>query len=279
MILRYTVLIVCLVMLTPAAFADGSAADVSSVAQARTLYESGKAHYNLGEYGEALDDFKRAYRLRQDAAILFNIAQCHRMLGQFELAARYYRTFKRELPDDRDSSAVDRLIADMDKAVQERSARQPPTGTKPPAPVIAAPSAPLPVPAPDAVVASPQPTTPMLASTPRSSRRSMIAGSAVAAVGVVSLAGGVVAGVLAQRASDDINAAARAMQPFDPSKQAAGHTAQLASDGLFTVGAVAVVSGVVLLALGRREQLRARAMTLTSQVGPHAVAATIQGRF
>jgi tetratricopeptide (TPR) repeat protein len=50
--------------------------------QAKALYQSGMAHYNLNEIREALKDFKEAYRLfPQEPVFLFNIAQCHRRLG------------------------------------------------------------------------------------------------------------------------------------------------------------------------------------------------------
>ena len=57
--------------------ADSGAALVSTgaradedIARARSLYNSGIAHYNLTEYKEALADFKQAYRIRQDPALL-----------------------------------------------------------------------------------------------------------------------------------------------------------------------------------------------------------------
>lgn len=84
--------------------------------RARTLYQSGTSHYNLSEFKEALVDFKEAYRLLQDPSFLFNIAQCHRQLGDAAQAANFYRAFRREAPDAPNRADVDRLIAEMDKA-------------------------------------------------------------------------------------------------------------------------------------------------------------------
>lgn len=122
-----------------------AAADDDPVTRARRLYDSGTAHYNLAEYKDALGDFKLAYRLQQDATFLFNIAQCYRQLGDPSSAASFYRAYRRESPDQTHRGEVDRLIAEMDRAVQEQRARQPPTGTKAPEgastmPVVAAPS-------------------------------------------------------------------------------------------------------------------------------------------
>jgi tetratricopeptide (TPR) repeat protein len=293
--LRTAFLIACVATAT-AAWADSNG-QAPSVAQARKLYESGKAHYNLTEYREALEEFKGAYRARPDAVILFNIAQCYRMLAEFESAARYYRTFKREMPHDADGSAVDRLIAEMDRAAQERTTRQPPTGTKPPqetraaaaesasatpAVVSTTPAAP----AAGAVVAVARDDGPRSAAAPRpdpSPRGGVktVAGATLAGVGVAALVVAVVEGVLAKNASDDINAAAHAMQPFDPGKQAAGQTDQAVSAALYGVGAAAVVGGAVLVFIGRRERARTAATTTTfaPQIGPRYAGATLETRF
>lgn len=105
-------------------------------AKAKALYESAITHYNLSEYGDALTDFKEAYRLVNDPALLFNIAQCHRQLKAFDEAARVYRAYRRESPDALNRAEVDRIITQMDEAIAEQHTQSPPTGTLPP-PVVA----------------------------------------------------------------------------------------------------------------------------------------------
>jgi hypothetical protein len=112
--------------------------------EAKARYRAGILHYNLNEFVEALADFKEAYRLKPDPAFLFNIAQCHRQLGQYTEAARFYRSFRREMGASRDHAEVDRLILEMDKAAADERAKQ------------AAAPAPAPGPAADA---KPQPRT------------------------------------------------------------------------------------------------------------------------
>jgi hypothetical protein len=114
-----------LMLATAAAADDGKA-------QAKALFESGTAHYNLSEFKEALGDFREAYRMTRDPTFLFNIAQCQRQLGDPAAAASSYRAYRRESPDAPNRAEVDRLIGEMDKAAAARQA--PPTETIPPQP-------------------------------------------------------------------------------------------------------------------------------------------------
>lgn len=97
-------------------------------AKARSLFESGTVHYNLGELDAALADFRAAYRVLPDPVFIFNIAQCLRRLDKPAQAADFYRTYRREAPDAPNRREVDQLIEEMDRAVVERRERQPPTG-------------------------------------------------------------------------------------------------------------------------------------------------------
>src|SRR5258708_1254320 len=65
--------------LSSAAHAGGE----SAVAEARQRYQRGTRLYDLNEWQAALVEFERAYRVKADAALLFNAAQCHRQLGQY----------------------------------------------------------------------------------------------------------------------------------------------------------------------------------------------------
>jgi tetratricopeptide (TPR) repeat protein len=124
-------LFVMSMLLAPSVHAD------ANTAKAKQSYDEGVTNYNLGHYDEALKDFETSYRLRHDAAFLFNIAQCQRQLQHYQDAERSYRAYLRESPDLPTSTReqVQKLIADMDHAVAEEKehAKQPPTGTQPPA--------------------------------------------------------------------------------------------------------------------------------------------------
>jgi TolA-binding protein len=50
-----------------------SAANRAQKEQARIAYQRATKHYNLGEYADALAQFKEAYRAYEDPSFLFNI--------------------------------------------------------------------------------------------------------------------------------------------------------------------------------------------------------------
>jgi tetratricopeptide (TPR) repeat protein len=83
--------------LSSLAFTAAAAADSADVA--KTHYTEALKRYNLGEYANALDEFKTAYLATPDPAFLFNIAQCQRQLGLFDDAAKSYQAFLRESPE------------------------------------------------------------------------------------------------------------------------------------------------------------------------------------
>jgi tetratricopeptide (TPR) repeat protein len=107
----------------------------SDTAKAKQLYAQGVTAYNLGHYDEALTAFEMGYRLRQDSAFLFNIAQCQRMLNRYQDAERTYRAYLRESPalPDAKREQIQKLIAEMENAIEEQRSKQPPTGTQAPA--------------------------------------------------------------------------------------------------------------------------------------------------
>ena len=112
--------------------AASSARAADDTAKVRALFDSATAHYNLGEYRQALDDYKTAYRIRRDPSFLFNIGQCYRQLGEPAAASREYRAYLREAPDARNRDEVIHLVENMDRAAAEKEAQKPPTGTQQP---------------------------------------------------------------------------------------------------------------------------------------------------
>ena len=148
--MRAVMLVVLMLALVAQARADESVTD--STARARTLYQAGVRKYNLSEFEQALDDFKAAYELRPDPVLLFNIGQCHRVLGRPQEAVFAYRAYLREVPDAANRKEVERLRAEMEKELQRRLEPTPPTGKMPPTatspPVTAPPPAATTEPAP-----------------------------------------------------------------------------------------------------------------------------------
>jgi hypothetical protein len=136
------------------------AASPEEKTKARELYQSGLVHYDLKEYAEALKSFKDAYRVVQDPAFLYNIAQCHRRLGQNPEALDFYRNYLRRSPSAANRGEVERRIQEIEREIQqaEKTGRPPP----PPPPPAKEPPPPPPVltPLPTDTHAAPPPAGP-----------------------------------------------------------------------------------------------------------------------
>jgi tetratricopeptide (TPR) repeat protein len=111
----------------------GAARAEDPVARARAYYKSGQAHYDAGEYLEALGDFEAGYDLSKKPQFLVNMGQAHRKLGHLESARENYARFLAETSGDSPvRTEVQQVIADIDR---ELAARQPPRPSPPPAAV------------------------------------------------------------------------------------------------------------------------------------------------
>jgi hypothetical protein len=122
--------------------------------EASAHYKKGRSLYNVSEYRAALDEFKQAYVAHEDPAFLYNIAQCHRQLGNHREAITFYKRFLNESPKAPNRKEIERLISDL----EVKTAGAPPpapdaAASPPPAPAEAAPppsqAAPLPAPIPE----------------------------------------------------------------------------------------------------------------------------------
>jgi tetratricopeptide (TPR) repeat protein len=62
-------------------------------AQAERSFEEGNARFHEGDYQAAIPLFRRAFELSGEPALLYNIAQAHRLAGQCRPAVAAYRRF------------------------------------------------------------------------------------------------------------------------------------------------------------------------------------------
>ena len=95
---------------TPARAADEVAA---------AHYKKGRSLYNVSEYRGALEEFKAAYVVHEDPALLYNIAQCHRMLGNHREAITFYKRFLGESPGAKNRKEIERLIGELEAKAAE----------------------------------------------------------------------------------------------------------------------------------------------------------------
>jgi tetratricopeptide (TPR) repeat protein len=116
---------------------------------ARQAFRSGSQHYKLGEYKEALADFKLAFRNYEDPSFLYNIAQCERQLGMREDAVREYRMYLSETPNAPNTDDVRTMISKLEHEIAEQKTAAAPAPAK-----TATTTSPVPA---DALVAAPSP--------------------------------------------------------------------------------------------------------------------------
>jgi tetratricopeptide (TPR) repeat protein len=117
---------------------------------AKEHYEKAQIHYKLGEFEQALVQYRETYRFKPLAALLFNIAQCYRQLNNPERARFYYRNYLNDAKSPPNRVEVEKLIEDMTQMMADKEKAAAPA----PAPVAAAPA---PAPAPAAPPAAPAP--------------------------------------------------------------------------------------------------------------------------
>jgi tetratricopeptide (TPR) repeat protein len=227
---------------------------------ADAAYEEGRRLYDLREWDQAIAKFKEAYRLKPDAKSLFNIAQSFRLKGDCVEAINFYRTYKRNFPREKNVSKVDKFITELEPCAKTQSARpgppvvpavQPEPRPRKPDP---APRKPEPVPAPvqpqPVVQPEPQPM-PVLQppppaeqpSNPGHSRRR--AGIVLAAGGALVMAGGVIFGLEAKAAADDVSSGGG---PWDPGVEDSGKSADGKAKLLFGIGGASVAIGLIIYA-------------------------------
>lgn len=83
--------------------------------RAKLLVEAGQKAYNRGQFAEALKEYLEAYDLKPLPGLLFNVAQCHRQLGQYERAAFFYRRYLALSPrPPKNAQMVKKLIAEVE---------------------------------------------------------------------------------------------------------------------------------------------------------------------
>jgi tetratricopeptide (TPR) repeat protein len=126
----------------------GREAFADDAARARELFKKGQAHYAVGEYEAAADAYMSAYKLKPDAALLFNAAQACRLGGKIDRALTLYRNYLRFHPEASNAEAVRGHIAKLEK--QQEAERAAAAAAPPPAAVQPPPTMAPPMPAPAA---------------------------------------------------------------------------------------------------------------------------------
>ncbi len=286
-----------------------AAAHADDLEQAREHYRKGTVAYDLQHYQEAAQEYEAAFRLKDDPAILFNLGQAYRLAGEYEKAIGFYRAYLRRSPSATNKRDVSARIAEMQALVegQKKAQAAPPAGTFPvlsgTQPQTHPETRPTTETAPTTATNTTAPTTtetqpttapattqtqPAIVETApperhhRRGRTLKIAGIAVGGAGAILLIGGIAAAVLAQSASDSVAQASQQHRPYDPGAYSTWQTDQAAAIALIALGGVAVVGGVVMLAIGVKRSHAVEqppAFSFVPQLAPGYAGAAAEWRF
>ncbi len=91
--------------------------------KARVLFADGQKAYDVGEFERALSLYSEAYKLKTLPGFLFNIAQCHRQLGNFERASFFFGRFiDNSKPAAPNVELARELMTDMERRQAEKAA-------------------------------------------------------------------------------------------------------------------------------------------------------------
>jgi tetratricopeptide (TPR) repeat protein len=104
--------------------------------EARRLYAEGKAKYAQAQYEEAVRLFERVYALTESPALLFNMAQAHRLAGPGHCsdALTLYKSYLSAFPQAENRKEVEERLAELgDCSGDAPPAPAPATAVTPPA--------------------------------------------------------------------------------------------------------------------------------------------------
>ncbi len=85
--------------------------DFTKLLAAQELYRQAEFQFKAEQYKQALSLYKKAYETKPLPTFLFNIGQCHHLLGQCRLASAVLLRFLTTEPDDKKKEDVNRMIA------------------------------------------------------------------------------------------------------------------------------------------------------------------------
>lgn len=106
---------------------------------ARAHSQEGDAYYKLEKYANAISEYEQAYLNKPDPSFLYNIAQCHRLMGNGAEAIHFYRRYLKDAPNAPNRAVAEKHIRDLEDAAAHGSG--PSQTVPPPVPVAPAPIA------------------------------------------------------------------------------------------------------------------------------------------
>ncbi len=204
--------------------------------EARIRFERGMAEYRVRNFDAAIDQFKSAYQLTREPALLFNLGQASRLAERHEEAVFFYRAYLSQSPDAPNRRDAEEFIDQLTPGSEVPRPHAAPERTALPAPV------------------------PSVTATPaRLGRVELGLGLAFSGTALALLAGGIALGTAANSQSNQVGASASRGVPWSPQLRAQWADGQRDAAGataLYVVGGVSGAVGVILTVLGARRGWR-----------------------
>jgi tetratricopeptide (TPR) repeat protein len=130
-------------------------------------FQQGDTYFKLDKYANALQEFEQAYLAKQDPSFLYNIAQCHRLMGNRVEAVRFYKRYITDAPNAANRPVAEKHIRDLESALGAEELTGPhvapaaaPGGPAPASPGAMPPPSPTPAQPALALAAPPPPPPP-----------------------------------------------------------------------------------------------------------------------
>lgn len=114
---RGAVLAALLVLLGLAVTGPAHAQSASPEELAKRHHERGTMYYNLGQFEEAIAEYRKGYEQKAHPVFLFNIAQAYRQLGVHDRALFFYRRYLSTYPEAPDRQHVEERIAALEEVL------------------------------------------------------------------------------------------------------------------------------------------------------------------
>jgi len=188
----------------------------------------GQRHFDLGEYEDAISNYREAYRIDPRPGLLFNLGQAYRLKGDCVSARTMYRSYLRLEPGSKYRDIVEQNLASIDACAREQAA----AGRRP-------------------------------ADDPSAGGDEADPGRGRRIAGLVAIGGGVALGAVGTWFALDARSAAREVSDFYEEGgqwqdiadvDARGHRSQKLAIGCFAAGGIAIVAGFGLYVLGYRSE-------------------------
>lgn len=91
--------------------------------KAKEAFKKAEAFYKTGDYEKALEGYKESYLLSQEPVLLYNMAQCYRLLGKSEDALRAYKNFLKDSPANaKFVKEAKKFVKDLEEVVKKQKA-------------------------------------------------------------------------------------------------------------------------------------------------------------